>query len=293
MNEEKTRMIFMIAASVLALIWAVLLFVNKNKYREIINAVKRSGRSHCFADLLLIGFNLIELFHLKGSSSGSQRLKKIISDNHGSKYADYYYLVCRGRQLTIAFSTLPIVCIVAAIQTEPILIYLTLFVAAILIYSCERDESKAHDERKENMLEQFPRVISKLALLICSGMPLRESWRRVAVSGEGELYEEMRNTVSEIENGTMELQAYKDFGNRCEVKEIQKFASMLIQNMQKGSGELTEYMRELSLEMWTSRKDAAKKKGDRAASLLMLPISMIFIGILLMILAPAFMQMGI
>ena len=293
MNEEKTRMIFMIAASVLALIWAVLLFVNKNKYREIINAVNRSGRSHCFADLLLIGFNLIELLHLKGSSSGSQRLKKIISDNHGSKYADYYYLVCRGRQLTIAFSTLPIVCIVAAIQTEPILIYLTMFVAGILIYSCERDESKAHDERKENMLEQFPRVISKLALLICSGMPLRESWRRVAVSGEGELYEEMRNTVSEIENGTMELQAYKDFGNRCEVKEIQKFASMLIQNMQKGSGELTEYMRELSLEMWTSRKDAAKKKGDRAASLLMLPISMIFIGILLMILAPAFMQMGI
>ena len=103
----------------------------------------------------------------------------------------------------------------------------------------------------------------------------------------------MKNTVSEIENGTMEIQAYKDFGNRCEVKEIQKFSSMLIQNMQKGSGELTEYMRELSLEMWTTRKDIAKKKGDRAASLLMLPISLIFIGILLMILAPAFMQMSI
>ena len=293
MNEEKTRMIFMIAASVLALVWTVLLFVHKTKYRDIIAAVKRSGRAHCFADLLLIGFNLIELFHLNGSSARSQRLKKIIADNHGDKYADYYYLVCRGRQLTIAFSALPVVCVVAAVQTEPILIYLTMFLAGLFIYSCERDEAKAHDERKDRMLEQFPRVISKLALLICSGMPLREGWRRVAEGGEGELYDEMKNTVSEIENGTMEIQAYKDFGNRCEVKEIQKFSSMLIQNMQKGSGELTEYMRELSLEMWTTRKDIAKKKGDRAASLLMLPISLIFIGILLMILAPAFMQMSI
>ena len=293
MNDEKTRMIFMIAASVLALAWAVLLFINKRKYKEIIDAVKRSGRSHCFADLLLIGFNLIELFKFKGTSSRSQRLKKVIADNHGNKYTDYYYLVCRGRQLTIVFSSLTIVCIVAAIQTEPILIYFTLFIAGILVYSCERDEMKMHDERKDDMLEQFPRIISKLALLICSGMPLREGWRRVAEGGEGELYDEMRNTIAEIDNGTMELQAYKDFGNRCEVKEIQKFSSMLIQNMKKGSGELTEYMRELSLEMWTVRKDIAKKKGDRAASLLMLPISLIFIGILLMILAPAFMQMGI
>ena len=157
----------------------------------------------------------------------------------------------------------------------------------------EREERIIHDERKEAMITEFPRVISKLTLLISAGMPLREGWRRVSLSGDGLLYKEMQATMDEMSNGVMEVQAYKNFGSRCDVKEIQKFSSMLIQNMQKGSRELSGYMRDLASDMWNIRKDIAKKKGDKAASLLLVPTTLIFIGILIMVIAPAMAQMSL
>ena len=293
MNEEKTRMIFMIIASLLAFIWIILLFVRKKKYMEIIKGVRRKGKKHFFADLLMVGINIIDLLKLKGSSERSIKLKKVLADNYGDKYTDFYYLILRARQFTIGFSALPIVFIVVSVQTISCFFLIVIIIVGLLIYDLEREERIIHDERKEAMITEFPRVISKLTLLISAGMPLREGWRRVSLSGDGLLYKEMQATMDEMSNGVMEVQAYKNFGSRCDVKEIQKFSSMLIQNMQKGSRELSGYMRDLASDMWNIRKDIAKKKGDKAASLLLVPTTLIFIGILIMVIAPAMAQMSL
>ena len=102
----------------------------------------------------------------------------------------------------------------------------------------------------------------------------------------------MQNTSMEIENGVMETDAYRNFAERCNVKEIRKFASLIIQNLKKGNEELAYFLKDLSDEMWEVKKNEVKQKGEKANSRLLLPMMLIFIGILIMILVPVFQQMG-
>ena len=51
------------------------------------------------------------------------------------------------------------------------------------------------------------------------------------------MYIEMQNTSLEIENGVMEIEAYRNFAERCGIKEARKFATLIIQNLTKGNEE--------------------------------------------------------
>ena len=101
----------------------------------------------------------------------------------------------------------------------------------------------------------------------------------------------MQNTNLEMENGVMEIDAYRNFAERCNVKEVRKFTSLIIQNLNKGNEELAYFMKDLSDEMWEVKKNEVKQKGEKANSQLLLPMMMIFIGILLIIMVPIMQQM--
>ena len=121
-------------------------------------------------------------------------------------------------------------------------------------------------------------------------MVLRDAWKKVSITGERTLYLEMQNTNLEMENGVMEIDAYRNFAERCNVKEVRKFTSLIIQNLNKGNEELAYFMKDLSDEMWEVKKNEVKQKGEKANSQLLLPMMMIFIGILLMIMVPVMQQ---
>jgi len=96
----------------------------------------------------------------------------------------------------------------------------------------------------------------------------------------------MKNTASDIQNGMSEWEAYQSFGERCAVKEVKKFASLMTQGLQKGSSELTLLLKEMADEMWETKKNMVKRKGEAAKGKLMVPTFLIFIGIMVMIIAP-------
>lgn len=130
-----------------------------------------------------------------------------------------------------------------------------------------------------------------LSSYINSGMVLRDAWKKVSITGERALYQEMQNANLEMENGVMEIDAYRNFAERCNVKEVRKFTSLIIQNLNKGNEELAYFMKDLSDEMWEVKKNEVKQKGEKANSKLLLPMMMIFIGILLMVMVPVMQQM--
>ena len=145
--------------------------------------------------------------------------------------------------------------------------------------------------RRQEIVLDLPQVLSKLTLLVNSGMVLRDAWKKVSITGERTLYLEMQNTNLEMENGVMEIDAYRNFAERCNVKEVRKFTSLIIQNLNKGNEELAYFMKDLSDEMWEVKKNEVKQKGEKANSQLLLPMMMIFIGILLIIMVPIMQQM--
>ena len=141
-------------------------------------------------------------------------------------------------------------------------------------------------------MKDFSEVVSKLALLTNAGMILREAWELIAGAGQGTFYEEMRLSVDEMHNGISEVEAYRRFGIRCMIPEVKKFSATLIQGTEKGNKELTTMLQEQSAEVWNVRKQNVRREGEKAASKLMLPIFMMFIGILIMVVVPIFTNLG-
>ena len=126
-----------------------------------------------------------------------------------------------------------------------------------------------------------------------AGMILREAWEEVAFTGEGTLYEEMQRSVAEMNNGVAEADAFFEFGSRCIIPEIKKFASTVMQGMAKGNRELAAMLQQQSKEVWELRKQDVRRQGEKAASKLMVPIVIMFIGILVMVIVPIFANLGI
>ena len=156
-----------------------------------------------------------------------------------------------------------------------------------MVLFCDSAENKTNE-----VLNDFADVVSKLALLVNAGMIMREAWEKVAYTGESEIYQEMKNVIVDINNGVSEIDAYTDFGMRCTSPEIKKFTSTIIQGMVKGNRELVEMIKQQSREIWDAKRHRVKQQGEKAASKLLIPICIMFIGILIMIIVPIFANLG-
>jgi tight adherence protein C len=148
-------------------------------------------------------------------------------------------------------------------------------------------------KRSEELLHDFSEVVSKLALLTNAGMILREAWETIAQSGVGVFYDEMKLALDDMNNGISETEAIRRFGIRCMIPEAKKFSSTIIQGLQKGNSELSYMLQQQSQEVWGIRKQNVRREGEKASSKLMIPIFIMFFGIIIMVVVPIFANLGV
>ena len=65
-----------------------------------------------------------------------------------------------------------------------------------IIYASTNILNDKLEEKREELLADMPQMLSKLTLLVNSGMVVREAWKKVADGGERELYKEMQLTFT-------------------------------------------------------------------------------------------------
>jgi len=145
-------------------------------------------------------------------------------------------------------------------------------------------------KRRSAISKQFPNVVSKLALLVTSGMIMERAWKETAYSQETELYQEMRKTSEELDNLVSPESAYSNFINRCNTKESAKLASAILQNLSKGNAEIGRLLKDMAREAWQERRHTAKRDAEKANSMLMIPTMLLFLAILVMLMVPVAMN---
>lgn len=284
------QLILLTVSTPLALIWLFLAAANGKKYKEYTESA--FAKEFQMSDLFCVGFSVMEILHINTKSRSAQMKIKEIAEIKGKRYAEYYYFILLGAKTTYIFTMVVFVCLLAVLADSVEALLFGILLGGLAIVYLDLTLQDKLTARRQELVLDLPQVLSKLTLLVNSGMVLREAWKRVSVTGDRVLYKEMQNTSLEIENSVMEADAYRNFADRCNVKEIRKFASLIIQNLKKGNEELAYFLKDLSDEMWEVKKNEVKQKGEKANSRLLLPMMLIFIGILLMILVPVFQQMG-
>lgn len=282
--------VFVFGAAVL-LVWMILFAAG---YKNAALFDKLPGEDYPLKELYFVGFTLLNYVKKDYKTERDRRRRRQLSVLYSEKYADYYLRAVYSKQVTMALLVLafaaPMYCIA---QGSVLLFLMTAAGAGITFYYYGETTVSKVSKRSEEILLAFPNMASKLALLINSGMILREAWERVAVSGKGVLYLEMRRSVVLMRNGWSETDALFAFGQRCMMPEIKKFTSTLIQGAKKGNRELALSMTRQSKEVWELKRQLIRRQGEMANNKLMIPIFLTFIGILIMVIVPVFSNIGV
>ncbi len=284
-----SRMVLLVIATCMTIIWSFLALKYAEEYSAVIDSI--NPEKYRYPELFCIGFAIMKLLRMDTKSEKARKRIKEISEVQGKKYAEYYYFVINGAKWTYGFTALTFFAVLGAMANSGMALVFGVVLSGMLMWYLEERMNDQLEERREELMADLPQMLSKLTLLVNSGMTMRDAWGKVAYGGERVLYKEMQLTVKEMQNGVSDLDSFRNFADRCAIKEIRRFSSTLIQNMQKGNAELAYFLKEMADEMWEEKKHLVKRKGEAANSKLLMPIGMIFVGILIMIIVPAFMSM--
>lgn len=214
----------------------------------------------------------------------------VVLYNEENEDPDYYYLPeeWNGKKLEWEYPV---------DHTGNLIAALSLFAAAVVLVKKAREEEEARIKRYEELLLDYPGMIMKFTLLIQAGMTVRKTFQKMAMDYRRKkkrkkqtAYEEILITCYEMESGVSEAEAYRRFGERCGQMKYKTFATLLIQNLQKGSRHLAELLEAESVEAWEERKRKARVQGEVASTKLLLPMVMMLMVVMALIMVPAFLS---
>ena len=288
MLEIKDYIVFGIGAVLLG-IWLVLFFTGL-KYASLFDAL--TEKEFPLKEIYFVGYAALELVHYSYKSKHDRKLRKELSVLFGEKYAEYYLRVIHAQEITMSLTLAILGFALYGVADDIAVLVVLLIFAGLAYYYFGTLTEKRILKRSEEMLRDFSNVVSKLALLTNAGMILREAWTEIAFSGETTIYREMQTSVEEMNNGISEIDAIFRFGKRCIIPEIKKFSSTIVQGLVKGNNELAMMLQAQSREAWMLKKQDIHRQGEKAASRLLIPVVIMFVGILIMVIVPIFTNLG-
>lgn len=271
------------------LAWMIL-FVIGLRYNQMFDVLEE--KEYPLKEIYGIGYAVIEMIHYQFKSKKDRKLRQELEILYEKKYVEYYLRVAYSQKITLALTLAAIAMPMYGLANDIMAAVVALiFAVAAYIYFGTLADVKIK-KRTEEMEGDFCEAVSQLALLTNAGMILKDAWSEIANAGDGVFYQEMRNTLAEMNNGVAEIDAVRNFGIRCMTSDAKKFASTIAQGIVKGNSELSGMLQEQSKEVWNMRKQYVRREGEKASGKLLLPMCMMFIGILIMVLIPIFANLG-
>lgn len=170
----------------------------------------------------------------------------------------------------------------------------------VLVFVKRREKEKERKQRDDELMAEYPRLITKLTLYIGAGLSLRGAWERLATEyrtkenseGDGSaVREEILILAGELKNGASEARAYEAFGRRIGLKPYLRCASLMVSQLQKGSGGLRKNLEGEVRLAWEMYRERASKKGEEAQTKLLFPMMGMMFLVMAVVMIPAFFAM--
>lgn len=281
------RIVILSLGTVLALLFSIQL-KGGQKYLQMVE--KLDDNSYPLHTLYVVGFawSKTKLLAFKGKLAAT--LVNQASLLYGTRFAKFYGTLAWAQAITLCHLIVTLTFLLASIlySSAGIILVSGLFMAVFcVIYSLE-DMKNTLQKRTENCNYELAQVVSTMAILVNSGMILRDAWMLISQRGQGDIYELMRKATDSMRNGASDSDALYLFGRDSNSLEIKKFTSALIQSIEKSGAELPSFLANQSTELWNTKKQNMLQRGEKAAAKLLMPIMLIFMGVIIVIIAAAF-----
>ena len=280
-------LIFLLIGTISSIAFIIFLFKGV-KYEYMLETLE--GDDFPFPVLYTAGLAMqdIDLFKLQGEIG--KKIRKDATLIYGYKYSEYYSRIIWAQVLSFVLFSVAIFFLLAGIMDEDTRMMYVLcgvLVPALFGYYFLNHTADKVKTRHDECEVEFPNAISKLALIVNSGVILHDAWRIVADGNDGVFYDLMKKSCEEMENGKSDIDAMYEFGVLTNSENIRKFTSALIQSIERGGGNLPEFLADQSTELWMTKRQIMLQKGEEAAGALLIPITLMLVGIMLIVIVAA------
>lgn len=174
-------------------------------------------------------------------------------------------------------------------------------VIGILYCLAKRERQKeALRQRKKSMELEYSEIVSKMAILLGSGMSIKQAWSKISArylikrdknqTGKVPIYEEMLVAEREIEDGNSERAAYQNFAERVNIMCYQRLIRILISSLERGSRQICDSLQQESEEAFQERKAVAKRMGEEASTKMLAPMMIMMSIVIAIIIVPALLS---
>ena len=165
--------------------------------------------------------------------------------------------------------------------------------ASIAIWIAQKKKTKNEIQlRGERYQKQLPCFIQEMAVFLGTGMSVKKSFEKVsqAMLRQKEqqfLGKEIQEMLDRIKEGENELKAYQDFGERAAVPEYRRFMALIIQNIRKGTYQMSEMLNLMAREAYGEQLRQVRIQGEKVSARLLVPMVVLLCLVLVMVITPA------
>lgn len=277
---------------ILLLIYGICQGLNIKKYKDFFLPLDK--KEYSYKAFLSGCLGIVETLKLTGAGRYQVRLSQKIVMLHGSRYVAYYSKVHWSVKIFYLFLGLilgTLFCLFGNVDYSTLLIIPVVGIGFFFLADKSLDDQ--YKERKFRLEKDFPDFMSKLVLLVNAGLNIRQAIERIITEArkDAPLYQELQCVITDIQAGVSENEAYADFAERCKIKQITNFVSILQQNMKLGGNQMLYELRRMGTECWEMRKNIAKQLGETASSKLMIPLVIMLLAVILICVAPVVLEL--
>ncbi|MEC0331656.1 type II secretion protein F [Paenibacillus macerans] len=224
----------------------------------------------------------------------NRAVQKICGDRRSGEFT----LLFLAETLTYSWLLLTLGCVLSLLMNGDssglvIGAVLALLLPAALIHDLHRKVVR----REHAVILELPELLNKIVLLVGAGSTVQQAIKlcleRKREQENHPLYRELFQMMREWEGGYSFQQAMEGFSKRCGIQEVSAFTTAVLLNYRRGGHDFALALRDLSHSLWEKRKAVSKTLGEQASSKLVFPMVLMFMAILLLVGAPAFMIMDL
>ena len=175
---------------------------------------------------------------------------------------------------------------------EPFLLY---FGGVFGCFFIPGSKLKKNMIKRERMIKRiFPRIIDQTIILLEAGYSTAMIWRHMSkiLPDTNPIDAEIKKLANSFTFGMGEEEFYKEMTRSLNSVIVLRFCNLCLQSLKKGSVDLISGLREISSESWQNRKWDAVKMGEEASGKMILPLMLVFVGVLIIVMVPAILQLG-
>lgn len=173
-----------------------------------------------------------------------------------------------------------------------ILVLLGIIACVALVWSDRRTKIQEVNKKKERYQTQFPGFVQELSVLLSAGMSVRRCFSLIGETmckqkQQEFLGKQLLEMVQSIQKGENEIRVYQNFSQKVDVMEYRRLVSLIIQNICKGTYQMSERLGQIAQESYVEQLRQVKIKGEKVSTKLLIPMGILLIMILLVVIVPA------